>query len=250
MQGASVPAAASQAAAIARRAAIAGGRGAKDLPGAGQFVFNQQTLPCCVSCALAGAMTLLRNPAVNLSPLFVDYRTRHQFGANTPPNQELALPDALNELYQLGVCRHELYKPPFTPAGALQPPTGAAAADASQRRLKNNGLRKAHEYWVAGSRTSWIREHIDKGHPLLLIFRLPTAYPNTFLDSTGAWTNPDSTTPSASDHCVLVTGYNDLRGSIHIQDSRGSEAFEKGQWWMGYRVVDSSIVHTACSLLF
>jgi C1A family cysteine protease len=75
------------------------------------------------------------------------------------------------------------------------------------------------------------------------------SYPSSFLNGNFEWLDPDNTPRSASGHCVLAVGYNDARQAIHIQDSHGSGQFETGSWWMGYRVVDSSIVQDVYGLL-
>jgi hypothetical protein len=46
---------------------------------------------------------------------------------------------------------------------------------------------------------------------------------------------------------VLITGYDDARQALHVHDSQGTEHFDQGRWWMGYRVVDSSVVVEAYS---
>jgi hypothetical protein len=52
-----------------------------------------------------------------------------------------------------------------------------------------------------------------------------------------------------SGHCVLAFGYDDSRQVLHIQDSQGEDAFDGGRWWMGYRVVDSTVVQEVYRLI-
>jgi C1A family cysteine protease len=73
-------------------------------------------------------------------------------------------------------------------------------------------------------------------------------YPKTFLSSRFEWLEP-GVPASDSGHVVLVVGYSDLRQALRIFDSRGSQVFDGGQWWMGYRVADSDVVREAWCLL-
>jgi hypothetical protein len=92
-----------------------------------------------------------------------------------------------------------------------------------------------------------IRDILRQNWPVVLGIQLPTGYPNGFPNGDMVWRDPDSPPRSGTFHCVLVTGYDDARQAVHVYDSHGAEIFEKGRWWMGYRVVDSTIVTDAYS---
>jgi hypothetical protein len=47
---------------------------------------------------------------------------------------------------------------------------------------------------------------------------------------------------------VLATGYSDAEGALRVLDSRGSNEFDGGSWWLGRVVVDSTVVEEAYAL--
>lgn len=237
-------------AAIVRAAAITADISSYELPARPRSVINQQNLPCCVSCALAGAMEMLNPRWPALAPLFHYHVTRfEERGANS--EGFLRLDNSLITLTTTGICREDLHRVEFTEPGAATKPSPQARADALTRALGlAPGPRRRFRFAQRDepSTVNWIRKELRQDRPVVIGIQLPMNYPDSFLDSDFAWLDPDASPRSASGHCVLAIGYNDARRSIHIQDSRGANRFEGGRWWMGYRVVDSSIVLDAYSL--
>ncbi len=238
----------SPAVANARFAAITANVTSFELPVEPRSVVNQQELLCCVSCALGAAMEILNPGWPALAPLFHYYVTRYDEGG-ADADGFLYLDNGLASLTNVGICRNGLHHLPYTAEGAKAKPSPDAYADALTRRLGRRGIQLRYIPRSGLSNVAWIREQLNLGRPVVLAMQLPNSYPDSFLNSAFEWLDPDSSERSASGHCVLVTGYNDLRCAIHIQDSHGSGKFEKGCWWMGYRVADSSIVQDAYSLI-
>jgi hypothetical protein len=238
----------SAAAPLVRAAAVSATLSACQLPAQPRAVLNQADVPCCVSCALAGAMEILHPDWPPLAPLFHYFVTRHD-NRGADSFGFLFLDAALLTLTNQGICKLASHSPPFTLEGAAVRPSSPAFADAMGRRLVRQGLRFRYQPLVGGSRVALIREQIRAGHPVVIGLTLPLGYPESFLDANQEWLDPLSPARSASHHCVLVRGYRDARQTLRIQDSRGNfPRFDNGCWWMGYRVADSSIIQEAYSL--
>lgn len=208
-------------------------------------VLDQCSLPCCVSCALAGAMEILNPTWQPLGALFHYHVTRYDdFGADT--KGFLLFDKALLTLSAKGICKESLHQQQFTDAGATTRPSNTAYSDAVARRLPRHLQRPRYRRIVGASRALSICEELRKEHPVLVGFSLPNGYPRRFLDSNHEWLEPTKPSPSTSNHCALVRGYDDAKGALLIQDSRGAlsdfDPLDQGCWWMGYRVVDSSVV--------
>ena len=251
-------------AALIRRAAIEATTGSHELAIQPRGVVDQQALPCCVSCALSSAMETMDPAWPALSPLFHYYVTRYDNGGADSEGL-VYLDDGLGTLTNEGISRRDLHSPPFTDAGGATKPSAEAFADALTRALGRRGIRLRYTELGGPSKVAAMREELAQDHPVVIGFRLPIRYPQSFLNSRFGWLdsesrpqsflnsrfewlNPESSPLSSAGHCVLVVGYNDARTCFHIQDSRGSSAFDNGLWWMGYRVVDSSVVQEAYSL--
>ena len=233
---------------IVRRAAIEATTGIYELSNKSRSVIDQKDLPCCVSCALSSAMEVMDPTAPALSPLFHYYVTRYDNGGANADGF-LNLDDGLGTLTNDGICSRALHSPPFTTTGTATKPSAEAYADALTRALGRRGVRLRYTPLGGPSMVVAIREELAQDHPVVIGIQLPVGYPGSFLNSRLEWLDPENPPLSQSGHCVFAVGYNDIRTSLHIQDSRGSAAFDKGLWWMGYRIVDSVVVQEAYSLI-
>lgn len=238
----------SPAAGLVLAGAIAATPGSYELPARSRSIIDQQDLPCCVSCALGAGMEVQNATWPSLSPLFHYHVARYEDGGANPAGL-LFLDDALNTLVVKGICTYDLDPVPFTDAGAATQPTPPAYADALARSLSQTSVRPWYQQALAVSIAAWIRDQLNQNRPVIVSFQLPTTYPDAFLDQNFEWTNPNKFPASDSGHCVLVTGYNDARRTIHIQDSHGTGKFDQGRWWMGYDIVDSAQIQAVYCLL-
>ena len=237
----------SLAAAGVRIAEIVANPSSYDLPVKTRSVVNQGNSPCCVSTALAGAMEILNSSWPALAPMFQYHVTRfNNHGANS--EGFLFLSSGLATLTRDGICRKDLHDYPFTSEGAAIKPTTEASADAKTRALGRPDDKARFSQWKGSSKTVWIREQLRANHPVVIGFQTPEGYPKSFLDQNLEWRNPDSPRRTLKGHCVLVTGYDDARQSFRIQDSQGDASFDHGRWWMGYLVVDSTVVQLVYKL--
>jgi hypothetical protein len=183
-----------------------------------------------------------------LSPLFHYHVTRYDKGG---ANEDgfLFLDQGLISLSSSGICTKALHPHPYTMEGASTKPSKDAYDDALTRALGRRGVKFRYLPMSGPSNVSWIREQLNQNRPVVVGMQLPMGYPSSFLDTQFQWHDPDDQQRSRSGHCVLVVGYNDARQAVHIQDCRGSNDFDQGFWWMGYRVLDSSFVLDAYSII-
>jgi hypothetical protein len=238
----------SPAAANARGAAINANYSSYHIPVKPHSVVNQGKLPCCVSCAISVAMEVIHPEWPSLAPLFHYYVTRYDNGG-ADPDGFLVLDSAIATLTDQGICRLNLHPLPYTIDAAAKKPSPEAYADGLNRRLLRKGFFFQYEQCLETSRVAWIRERLRKNFPVVVGLRLPNSYPDKFLDNTFSWQDPEPSRFSpGSGHCVVVLGYDDLRYALRIQDSLGKGRFDGGCWWLGYRVVDSSMVQEVYSL--
>lgn len=229
-----------------RAASVLADLSERQLPARPRAILDQANVPCCVSCALAGAMEILHPGWPPLAPLFHYFVTRHD-NRGADSSGFLFLDDALLTLTNQGICKQASHPQLFTPEGAAVRPSPPAFADALERRLPRDGLRFRFTPLVGGSRAALIREQIRAKHPVVIGLTLPAEYPLSFLNTNREWLDPLPL--SASHHCVLVLGYSDARRAFRIRDSRGERKnFDDGGWWMGYRIVDSPAIQEAYTI--
>jgi len=246
-----VSASPSPAAAISRAGSVAVHPGAGSLQATPRRIVDQRDVECCVSCALAGAMEILRPAAPLLGRMFHYHVTRFVNGG-ADESGRLFLDRGIGTLTTQGICREADHPSRFDAAGAAARPGPAAFEDALERRILRQGLLFPYEEVGGSSRAAEIRRHIRENHPVVLTFTLPFGYPGAFLNDRHEWLDERTPEPSSSRHCVLVVGFDDLRGmgagAVRIVDSQGSDRFDKGMWWMAYRILDSVRVHQAFAL--
>jgi hypothetical protein len=242
----------SPAAALSRAAAIAADPGAASLGDMPRRIVDQRDVECCVSCAIAGALEVSHPAFPELGRMFHYHVTR--FMNNGADHQgRLFLDRGIGTLTAQGICREELHRSVFDASGAATSPTQAAFDDALTRQLRRPPFgRFPYEEVLGTSRAAAIREHIRAEHPVVLTFTMPMGYPRAFVNARHEWLDERTPPPSDALHCVLVVGFDDLRGggagAVRIVDSQGAGVFDGGLWWMGYRILDSAQVHQAFAL--
>lgn len=235
----------SAAAAMTRASAISANLGSVELQ-LPRAPVDQKSVNCCVSCALGAAMEIIHPGSPSLAALFNYYVTRFERGA-TDAAGNLDLATALVALTTRGICRTDLHRVAFDERGASTRPSEIAFADGKTRALRMRGLHVRYLRASGASRAVWARDQLRQGRPVVIGVLLPTNYPAAMAGKF-EWTNPRQAV-STTGHCVLATGYNDARQALHIRDSRGAEAFDKGYWWLGYGVADAAPVQCMYSIV-
>ena len=245
----SVTAGVSPAATDARLASILANISAYHIQVKPRAVVDQQDVPCCVSCALGAAMEVIHPEWPPLAPLFHYYVARYDNGgANS--GGSLTLDRAIGALTSPGICSYDLHPLPYTIGATAQEPSPEAYTDAITRRItRRNGRFFLYRSFTGTSRVAWIRDQLRQNCPVVIGFRLPTGYPDSFLDRRFNWQDPEDPRPETGGHCVVMLGYDDTLPALRIQDSQGTGRFERGFWWMGYRVADSQVVEEVYSLV-
>jgi hypothetical protein len=230
-----------------RAAAIESHPGSASLRTLPRRVLDQRALECCVSCALTGAMEV-RNPTwPALAPIFHYHVTRFINGGADAQGR-LFLDRGLGTLVGQGICRESDHESVFTETAAKARPTPTAFDDALSRRMMRDPFRPRFQAVGGASRSAELRRQLRANNPVVLTFTLPMGYPDAFLSTTHEWRHEATPPPSGSHHCVLIVGFDDLRQAARVFDSHGADAFDRGMWWMAYRIIDSTAVHQAFAL--
>jgi hypothetical protein len=211
---------------------------------------DQGDTQCCISCSLTGALESLGKEQQALSQMFHYHVTRRKPGGAMPDGQ-LVLSSAIGTVLNVGICRDALHPSVFTAGGADRVVSGEAVNEAKTRRLRPTilGQPSPVRHLTGTARSASVREEIRKRHPVVVLFTLPLGYPDAkaFLNDDHEWCDERTPPPSGTRHCVLVVGFDDSRcgnaGAVEIFDSQGSQRFDGGRWWMGYRVLESAQVH-------
>lgn len=204
-------------------------------------VVDQGSVPCCVSCALTSAMEILHGEWPALAPLF----HYHVAARGAGSAGDLEIEDGRDVLAYSGVCKQTLHPYPIREDHVRSEPSSAAFADALERRMRLVGYRLPMGEIITTSRAAEIRRRLQLGCPVVIGFRRPNRFPVGILDSRYEWKDPTAGAGSHVGHCVLITGFSDARLALHVQDSEGPDKYDRGGWWMTYRVVDSAVVERA-----
>jgi hypothetical protein len=239
----------SPAAANVRAAAIMSNLSAYQLPNKPRAVVDQQNVPCCVSCALAAAMEVAHPTWPLLAPLFHYFVTRYDnLGADS--NGFLTLESAVGTLTNQGICRYDIHPMPYTEDASKKKPAHTAYTDGLLHRIARRGYFFLYRRCTATSPVAWIRDQLRQNCPVVIGLNVPAEYPDKFpKEKKFEWQDPENPKPSPIGHCVVALGYDDFRQVLLIQDSKGSHKFNRGCWWMGYRVVDSQVVKDVYSFV-
>jgi hypothetical protein len=209
-------------------------------------VHDQADVPCCVSCALAGAMEILHPEWPPLAPLFHYFVTRFDNHA-ADRDGLLILRPAILTLTTQGICRLDLHGLLFTDVGVSTRPSRQAFTDASTRLLR--GPFFSYRPIPQSLRVTQIRDELRRGYPVVIGVTLPERYRKGIPNSQGEWADPNEPASTVGlGHCLLVLEASDARQALLVQDSRGPKEFVEGCWWLGYRVAGSSVVREAYSL--
>lgn len=198
----------------------------------------QGEVPCCVSAALAVCMEVLQARRAAPRRLSVLY---HYFVARGggPELLPIDFVSALRAASMPGVCRQDLFAPPFTLEGARRPPPPAADRDAACQRLLLHDERDGTvlcQPLESDALEEW-RAALAAGYPILLGFWTTPAY---WRLRTGGRAHPPINTDERGDgHAVAVLGYDDdvLGGALHIKDSRGERFASSGCWYLPYDIL-------------
>jgi hypothetical protein len=236
-----VTASVSPAAPAARAASISNDISPRMLAIKPWMMVDQQRVPCCVSCALGAAMGIANPSWPPLAPLFHYYVTRFDnLAANS--NGSLFLDRAMKTLTKQGICALELHHPPYTVDATIEKPSLEAYTDGLNHRIPKmrNGF-FGYTSFSGTSRAVWIKDQLLKKFPVVIGFRLPEGYSDL---STGKfeWQDPENPRAQSNGHCVVVIGFDDSLPAFRILDSQGENSFDRGCWWMGYRVADSYVI--------
>ncbi len=211
-------------------AAIKATPGSVSIYGKPHIVRDQGEVPCCVSCSLTGAMEILHGNWPELAPLFHYYTATKEGVTDSQGNMEIA--KGYRILMNNGICSRSLHPYPIREDHIRTVPSANAVKDANRRRL----FKYQVIYGIKGG--GEMRDRLRMGFPVVIGFRRPLSFPRGVLNSNNEWKDPEALGSSFSGHCVLVTGYNDVKG-FRIYDSEGAEKYDHGGWWMSYEVVNS-----------
>lgn len=215
-------------------------------------------VPCCVSMATIGCMEILdivqNQQVTELSPLFHYYKAR----GGGAPNVFLTLLNGVNSAVSVGVCP-ELLHPSFeVPFGTINlqmaeiEPSEDALINANTFRIYFNpkippivGYRPVQ---ASDGIESW-KLYLSNNHPIMFALWLNDDYER--MHETGDFLyqpSPSEILPGRG-HAVIAFGYDDTLGAFRILDSRGTNFFDNGFWWLSYKSINSRIILDACAVI-
>jgi hypothetical protein len=211
-------------------------------------IVDQGSIPCCVSCAIAAAAESANGNWEMLSPLFHYFVTRTQVMKASPvQTASLSLEDAKSSMEDIGICLNRLHEKTMDPQGIAEAPSPAARSDALTRRLPPTSIFPPTSRIVLLGDQNRVQEWkmaLLTGKPIIAGIDLPANYSKTMSRAT---TEAGRLGPS---HAVVILGYRDSKQAFIVQDSRGTDWFLGGQWWMPYSFAQSGFVYRAYSFNF
>lgn len=194
---------------------------------------DQGDVPCCVAIALTTAMQFVA-PTPALAPLF------NYFLSRTDPAviDDVEIVQAFRSAMNQGICLETLHQFPFDSVSALAPPSPAALAEASGRRLVPTAAGQGTFGPLEVDESQW-KGAIDQSFPILMGFFMSPEY--DFIRQ-GATLVHASATALGNGHACLVVGYDDARREFTVRDARGPGVGVAGTWQLPYdRLVESLI---------
>lgn len=189
--------------------------------------FNETTINCCVSAALAVCIEVLSKDDVEMSMLFHYYNVVGGSG-----NQGMYAIEGVLSARNKGVCRQSLHSYPISFFGAMQVPSPQARRDGLLNRLERNDV--GYEQLGARDFSAW-KKHLNSKEPLLLTFNL--YYPQYNQIPANDNIHPDIFGPQQYfSHAVVVIGYCDFNQRFLVQDCQGAEWADSGKWYLPFEL--------------
>ena len=208
-------------------------------------VWDQRSVPCCVSCAVTLCMETLDQkipPATRLSPLF------HYFAARPDPEVlgAMTVRQGLRTATGVGVCPLQAHDRTFDRAGAVDPPLPDAFDQAADRKLIfYDAARKKVEYYRVfdTDRVNQCRQALFERKPVLIaIYATPEYLALTSGNDVHPAPGPYVT---ANGHAAVLIGFDDAPRLFRVKDSRGAAFGDNGAWWLPYQLLAAPLVEEA-----
>lgn len=211
-----------------------------------RVIVDQKEVPCCVSCAFASATESGKAAWPELSPLFHYFVTRtEKMGAGREQAINLTLEQGQSALEDIGICPHDLHPVTMDSSGLSAPPSDKARSDAAERRLAPISVFppvSRIELLDDFQRLLEWKRALLTGKPIVAGIDLPVGYGREMKRA------PWPAVRLGPSHAVAILGYRDSEQAFVVQDSRGPEWFQGGQWLMPYAFAQSGFVYKAYAL--
>jgi len=223
------------AAALQLAVALAGLRPPEIRLSGARAILDQKQVDCCISCAITTCVEVLYPQYEQLSPLFHYYETALHFQGRAPRvNDGMEIDQGFRILTSVGICLFSLHPAPFDDAGVTMAPSPAAETDGKKRAMPPLPVTYVSPYKAIPlglDPVNSVKEALAGGKPVLAGIHLTANY--------GAVKLMDPGSPTGLRHAVAVLGYSDAEASFIIQDSRGRDWAQGGQWWLPYGILAS-----------
>lgn len=204
------------------------------LPGA-RAILDQKQVDCCISCAITTCVEVLYPQYEQLSSLYHYYETAIRFQGRAPGvNDGMEIDQGFRTLGSAGICLFSLHQAQFDAAGVAMAPSPVAEADGKERAMPPFPVTYVSPYKAIPLEldpVNDVKEVLAGGRPVLAGVQLTANY--------GAVKLLDPGSPTGARHAVAVLGYSDAEASFIIQDSRGPDWAQGGQWWLPYSILAS-----------
>ena len=218
-------------------------RGIVDLPSAVDLrrimspIRDQATIGSCTAFAIGTGLVEslmiehLRDPVVEISPLFLYYYTRHSMKTITQ-DSGATLRDAVKTAANIGVCPEEAW--PYDPANFTKKPPPAALKAAMGFRL--------HKYYRVKDLQD-LKISIACQNPVVLGMHLFESFQSPNAVKTGIVQVPDTTKEKyLGGHAMMACGWDDARNAVLLRNSWGKAYGESGYVWVPYACFDLGLI--------
>lgn len=204
------------------------------LPGA-RAILDQKEVECCISCAITTCIEVFYPQYEQLSPLFHYYKTAFLFEGRAPRvNDGMEIDRGFATLMSAGICLFSLHPAQFDATGVAMAPSVDAENDGKKRAMPLDVVTYVSPYEeipLGRDPVNSMKDALAGGRPVLAGIHLTTNYRAVKLMDPGA--------PNGLRHAVAILGYSDAEASFIIQDSRGPNWAQGGQWWLPYNILMS-----------
>lgn len=198
-----------------------------DLRGEDDPIYDQGQLGSCVGngCGEAWQFALRKESKTFPLParLLVYYFGRMIEGT-VAEDSGLEIRDGMKALAKYGCCDELLW--PYNISKFTQKPAAKAVKEAAKH--------KAAKYLSVNQNFADMKQCLADGYPIVIGFTVYESFESAAVAKTGKVPMPKKKEKTLGGHCVVVVGYDDVRGVFIVRNSWGAGWGDKGYCYFPY----------------